>query len=244
MLGELYYPKGRAKETAQQILEVKNPMAINMALGCENDCRYCFGPWAFFKRNWTEMRLPRQNPLNLVIEQKVQPEGVFLSFATDPFLRKNRENTLQLLAFFMARNIPTATLSKIDVPNIRRNRNGMTIISTERRFNLQFEPNAPSSHDRIRKLKARHDQREYTWVSIEPFPCPEIWEQNLIELLEKLRFVDFMIFGKWNYNKLVNTRAAHKFYKEKEIEFKEFCEAQKIRYWVKGNTGLRTRRQQ
>lgn len=233
MLGELYYPRGRAKETAQQILEVTNPMAINVAMGCKNGCRYCYGGRAFFKSDWTNMRLPEQDPLDMVKKQNLMPEGVFLSFATDPFLRKNRENTLKLLDYFKERNIPTATLSKVDVPDIKGNRNGMTIVSTDEKFNLVWEPKVPLSSERIRKLKANHEEGEYTWVSLEPFPCPEIWEQDLIELLEKIKFVDFIIFGKWHYDRRASKKEAINFYREKATEFMDYCEIHKIRYWIK-----------
>jgi DNA repair photolyase len=235
MLGKPYYPRGRAMETAQQVLEKRNPMALNVALGCPNRCGYCFGRIAFFKPDWTNMRLPEQNPLDIVKKQKFNPEGVFLSFATDPFVKENRKNTLDLLTFFRERNILTATLSKVDVPDIKGNRNGMTIVSLDPKFNLAWEPKAPLSSERIRKLKARHYEGEYTWISMEPFPPPEIWEQDLIELLEEIKFVDFIIFGKWNYDNRASTKEAISFYREKAIEFRDFCEAYKIRYWIKGS---------
>jgi len=234
MLGELHFPGGKAKETAQWVLEVENPMACNMALGCSNACGYCFGGRAYFKSDWINMRFPEQNPLDLVKRQGLNPEGVFLSFATDPFVGINRKNSFHLLAYFKERNVPTATLSKVDVPNIKGNRNGMTIVSLDEKFNQVWEPKAPLSTERIRKLKAKHDRGEYTWVSMEPYPCPEIWEQELLELLDAISFVDFIIFGKWNYDRRASTKEARKFYREKSIEFREYCEAQKIRYWIKG----------
>ena len=234
MLGELYYPRGKARETAQRVLEVENPMALNVALGCSNACGYCFGGRAYFKSDWIDVRYPKQSPLEMVKRQNLKPEGVFLSFATDPFLCKNRKNTLELLAYLRERNIPTATLSKLDIPEIKGNRNGMTIVSLDKKFNRTWEPKAASSIERVKKLKAKHEQGEYTWVSVEPFPPPSIWKQDLIELLEEIKFVDFMIFGKWNYDKRASTREAIRFYREKAVEFKMYCEAHKIRYWIKG----------
>jgi len=143
MLGELYNPSGKALETARQVLEVQNPMAVNVAVGCPNGCFYCHGPRSCYKRDWTNERLPKQNPLDLVKRQNLKPEGVFLCFVTDPFVSTNRKNTINLLTYFKERNIPTATLSKVDVPEIKGNRNGMTIVSLDRKFNQAWEPKAP-----------------------------------------------------------------------------------------------------
>ncbi len=238
MLGELYYPRGKALETAQKVLGLENPMAINVALGCYNACVYCYGGKAFFKADWSDMRLPKRCPLEMVKRQGLNPEGVFLSFATDPFVSTNRKITLDLLRYFRTKNIPTATLSKVDVPDIKGNRSGMTIVSLDWKFNREWEPNAPLSTERIRKLKARHDAGEYTWISMEPYPSPEIWEQDLIGLLDAVNFVDFIIFGKWNYDRRASTKEAKNFYKEKAIEFREYCEKHKTRYWIKGGDNL------
>jgi DNA repair photolyase len=235
MLGEHYFPQGKAKETAQRVLEVDNPMACNVGLGCSNDCGYCFGSRAYYKSDWKNVRRPKCNPLDLVKSQNLRPEGVFLCFGTDPFLKANREATLALLEYFRDRNIRTATLSKVDVPDIRGNRNGMTIVSLDKEFNRIWEARAPLSIERVKKLKAMHDQGEYTWVSVEPFSPPEIWKEDLSKLLEAIGFVDFMIFGKWNYDRRASTREAKSFYRDKAAEFREYCEARKIRYWIKGN---------
>lgn len=234
MLGELYKPGGKALETARKVLEIENPMAVNVALGCPNGCFYCHGPRSCYKSDWTNERLPKQNPLDLVKGQNLNPEGVFLSFATDPFVRENKKNTIDVLTFFIKKNIPTATLSKVDVAPIKGNRNGMTVVSLDRKFNQTWEPKAPLSIERVRKLRDKHDEGEYTWLSCEPYPCPAIWEQDLIELLDAINFVDFIIFGKWNYNRLASTKEAKAFYGEKATEFKTYCEANKIRYWIKG----------
>jgi DNA repair photolyase len=234
MLGEGYYPQGKALETARQVLEIENPMALNVAVGCPNGCLYCHGPRSCYKKDWTYPRLPKENPLDLVKKQRLNPEGIFLCFVTDPFVNMNRKNTISLLTYFRERNVPTATLSKVDVPDVKGNRNGMTIVSLDRKFNRTWELRAPLSIERVRKLKAKHYEGEYTWVSCEPYPSPAIWEQDLIELLDAINFVDFIIFGKWNYDRRASTAEAKAFYREKAIEFKAYCEANRIRYWIKG----------
>jgi len=71
MLGELYKPKGLALETAQAVLEVEKPYACNVAIGCSNDCRYCYGPrFMHCKReDWRNVRIPKTRPMYLIEKQ-------------------------------------------------------------------------------------------------------------------------------------------------------------------------------
>jgi DNA repair photolyase len=55
--------------------------------------------------------------------------------------------------------------------------------------------------DRIKALKILHEKGCKTWVSIEPYPTPNIIEQNLSAILNAIGFVDKIIFGRLNYNK-------------------------------------------
>jgi len=84
MLGELYYPKGQALETAQAVLEVEKPMAVNVAYGCVNKCAYCFGRKIYGKD--MSIRFTKEHPLILIYKQQKEPSGVFISFMTDPML--------------------------------------------------------------------------------------------------------------------------------------------------------------
>ena len=70
----------------------------------------------------------------------------------------------------------------------------------------------------------------FTWVSIEPYPTPAIWKQDIEKLLEKINFVDFMIFGKWNYSKLANDKP---FYLETIKKFEDYCNQMGIKHFVK-----------
>ncbi len=47
-------------------------------------------------------------------------------------------------------------------------------------------------------MKALHDAGCKTWVSIEPYPTPNLINQRLDELLEKISFTDKIIFGRTN----------------------------------------------
>ena len=86
---------------------------------------------------------------------------------------------------------------------------------------------------RIDALKEVHSQNGYTWVSMEPFPPPEMFKQSVKDLVDKLQFVDFIIYGKLNYDPLGKNK---EFYKESVNEFRDRCEHHGIRYVVKKET--------
>lgn len=234
MLGQLYIPKGKAFETAQAVLEVNEPWACNVAYGCTNCCEYCYVP--YIKKG--EVRFPKKSPVELVkvqLEKGLKPEGVFLSFATDPFLTEVSGQTTDLIKLLVDRNIKVATLSKCNFYPGQNGlvKSGMTIVSIDENFQIKFEGRSMLSALRILVLHALKKRNHYTWVSMEPYPTPEIWEQDLIKLLDRIQFVDFIIFGKWNYDVRANDI---EFYRKTVDQFREYCMAHKIRYAVKSDT--------
>lgn len=238
-LGELYHPSGLALETAREVLETTSPMASNVAMGCPNDCHYCYGSLAFKKKDWTNVRFPKESPSKMVMKQLdkgLKPDGAFLSFATDPLASCNMLETVKLVRRLQAHNIPVAVLSKQGVIHFPKIRHGATIVSIDRKFRKKWEPWTLKIHDRIDCLKAYNDAGYYTWISMEPLPPPAIFEQNLIDLLEAVKFVDFIIAGKWNYNKKANTAEAKVYYQKAITTFRDFCTSNKIRYHVKSDT--------
>jgi len=234
MLGELYYPTGLAKETAQQVLEIENPMACNLAWGCPNACDYCYVPYT--KKG--EIRFPKQHPVELVRKQLkdgLNPKRVFLCFATDPFIYCNRILTTDLIDIMSEKKILIATLSKVSTPinKYEKLRVGMTIVSDSDGFSKKFEPKALPNSERIEQLKNCHKHGYYTWISLEPYPTPNKFKQSLVKLLSKIDFVDFVIFGKWNYDKTTNNK---EFYSKMVQIFDRYCEQQGIRHFVKSET--------
>ena len=244
MLGELYIPKGKAFETAQQVLEISEPWACNVAYGCTNCCEYCYVP--YIKKG--EVRFPKKFPVELVkaqlekglkfeVNKDLKPVGVFLSFTTDPFLKELHNATMDLIELLIDKGIGVATLSKMGFSFLYRAswliRTGMTIVSPSDDFSKKFEPRALPISGRIKLLEMIKQKNGYTWVSLEPYPTPEIWEQDLIKLLDRISFVDFIIFGKWNYDIRANDI---EFYKKTVNEFKTYCKKHSIRYAVKSDT--------
>ena len=74
-------------------------------------------------------------------------------------------------------------------------------------------------------------------MSIEPYPTPDMVEQDLHEILEAVSFVDRIIFGRTNYSKVANSYEGHKhFYNECATEVIKFCQEHGIDYHIKGKT--------
>ena len=240
-LGQLYEPRGLAREQAQAVLEIEEPYAVNVAWGCSNDCGYCYGPGVGrqSREEWRIVRHPKEDPVELVRKQLakgVAPHGVFISFMTDPFLEENRQATEPLIGLLLEHGIRVATSSKVGVSMYCGIRHGMTVISLDEDFYKKWEPNALPPKQRIKKLKACHDRGTFTWISMEPCPPPQIWEQDVGELLEAIRFVNLIIKGRWQYNPIARSEDARKAYARIMAEVDDFCKNNGIRCHIKSET--------
>ena len=72
---------------------------------------------------------------------------------------------------------------------------------------------------------------------MEPYPTPNILEQDLHELLEAVSFVDKIIFGRTNYSKVVSAyKGYEEFYNKKAAEVIAFCKERNIGYHIKDKT--------
>ena len=101
----------------------------------------------------------------------------------------------------------------------------------------KIEPGASSYKDRVAALKYLHNKGFKTWVSVEPYPTPNIIEQDIKKILKKLVFVDKIIFGRTNYNKNVTSYKEHKIFYNKQAGIViEFCEKNNIQYHIKKGT--------
>ena len=100
-----------------------------------------------------------------------------------------------------------------------------------------MEPGASPYADRLAALRALHDAGCRTWVSIEPYPTPNLIEQDLQNILDAVNFVDKIIFGRTNYCKEVNAYKQHKaFYNRRAAQVTEFSEQHGIQYHMKEKT--------
>lgn len=119
----------------------------------------------------------------------------------------------------------------------RRNEFGISLVSLDEDFRRDYEPNAARFEERIQSLKYLHGKGLKTWVSMEPYPTPNIIRQDLLKILEAVSFADEIIFGRLNYSP--KTRAflhSSTFYNDQAKAVVNFCKRNNISYYIKDGT--------
>jgi DNA repair photolyase len=178
-------------------------------------------------------------------KKKDKIKSIHLCFTTDPFMNGYLEVTqmsLRLIKIINDFNIKCVVLTKGILPKelstlSKKNEYGITLVSLNDNFRKENEPYSSSIDERIEALKYLHDMGFYTWVSIEPFPTPNIINQELGDILKRISFVNKIIFGRMNYNKLVSEYKEYKeFYRKQVNTVKTFCTNNNIQYYIKKGT--------
>lgn len=229
---------------------------INFALGCSHGCKYPCYAYTMKKRfgivksydEWCKPKLVG-NTLELLDKEipklKDKITSVQLCFATDPFMYGYNEVCQMGIDAIQKLNnagIKCSVLTKGILPIglahfSKENTYGITLISLNETYREEFEPGSAPYRERLAALKALHDVGCKTWVSMEPYPTPNILEQNIHTLLESVSFADKIIFGRTNYSKKTSDFKGHKiFYNIKAKEVIEFCKKQGIQYHIKDKT--------
>lgn len=229
---------------------------MNHVQGCAHGCKYPCYAYLMKKRfgqiksyeEWLEPKLV-SNTLELLdmeipkLRDKIQ--SVQLCFTTDPFMCGYDEVTEMSLAAIRRLNdagIKCTTLTKGISPMALadlsdQNEYGITLISLDEEYRRKVEPGSATYRERIAAIKQLHDAGCKTWVSIEPYPTPNLIEQDIFEILDTVSFTDRIIFGRTNYNKDVTAYKEHKhFYNQKAAEVIEFCKERGIQYHIKNKT--------
>lgn len=205
-------------------------------------------------KNYNDWRNPRivSNALELLDKEipkyKNKIHFVHLSFMTDPFMYKNdkvRNLTLKIIEKLNKNDIKCTVLTKGICPKVlsnkqkygRNNEYGITLVSLSDKFKMEFEPYSAPYNERINSLRYLHKHGLKTWVSIEPYPTPNLIKQDLTALLERISFVDKIIFGKLNYN-VNSTRFVDNtlFYERCAHTIINFCKRKKIEHHIKFGT--------
>ena len=138
--------------------------------------------------------------------------------------------------------IRCSVLTKGILPKVLETRNkkntyGITLISLNEKFREIMEPGSAPYIDRIESLKYLSSRGCSTWVSIEPYPTPNIIEQDLTEILEMVSFTDKIIFGRLNYNKKVSEyKNSKRYFNELSNFVIEYCAKHKIESYIKKGT--------
>ena len=227
---------------------------LNHVLGCAHGCNYPCYAMQMAKRfgkvksyeEWCNPKLA-ENTLEILDKEipklKDKIESVHLCFTTDPFMYGYDEvsdMSIKILEKLNENDIKCSVLTKgilpIELSQLSKdNEYGITLVSLDEDF--RFEPHTATLNERIHALRSLHDEGCYTWVSIEPYPTPNIIEQNIDEILEVVGFVDKIIFGRMHYNKLVTEYKDYKnFFNECADKVIEFCNDNNIAYHIKKGT--------
>ncbi|MBF0541709.1 MAG: radical SAM protein [Nitrospirae bacterium] len=230
---------------------------INHIIGCSHGCLYPCYAMQMSKRfgriaSYDEWLKPRIIPNALELLDKEIPRlkhkinSVHLCFMSDPFMMGHPEVTdlsLEIIDKLHKNAIKTTTLTKGLYPyklsQIKNtiNEYGITLVSLDEEHRKNFEPNSSSYLERINSLNELHDLGFKTWVSMEPYPTPNIFTQDLLLILEKISFVDKIVFGRLNYNsKISKYKDNQTFYNNCCDQLIRFCEDNDIEYYIKKGT--------
>jgi len=182
------------------------------------------------------------------LKSKIQ--SVHLCFTTDPFMYQYDdvcEMSLKAIGVLNDNGIACTVLSKGVLPIAlaglsKENVYGITLISLNEDYRERVEPGAASYQDRLAALKALHDKGCKTWVSIEPYPTPNLIQQDLNEILQAVSYADKIIFGRTNYSKEISSFKDHRdFYNQQAQLVIDFCAERNIGCHIKDGTIRRTK---
>lgn len=229
---------------------------MNHVLGCSHGCNYPCYAMMMAKRfgkihSYEEWREPVlvSNTLELLDEEiprlKDKISHVQLCFTTDSFMYGYEDicdMSLKAIERLNASGIPCVVLSKGVLPEkladlSPENIYGITLVSLNEDYRITYEPGAAPYEERLQALEKLHARGCKTWVSMEPYPTPNIIEQEIRPILQRVSFADRIIFGRTNYNKVVSSFEGVKdWYNSQALEVIEFCQNQQIDYWIKRGT--------
>jgi DNA repair photolyase len=236
---------------------------INHVEGCAHGCTFPCYAFMMAKRfgkvktyeEWLKPKIVK-NALELLDKEipkyKDEINFVHLCFTTDPFMYtypEVAEITLKIINKLNSNGIKCTVLTKGIYPkeltDIKKyskdNEYGITLVSLDNDFKKKFEPGSAPYKGRIKALKKLHDAGLKTWVSMEPYPTPNLTNgngiANLLQTLNEISFVDNIIFGKLNYNcKSTNFPKNEEFYERCAKIVEKFCTLNHIKYHIKYGT--------
>lgn len=229
---------------------------MNHVFGCVHGCKYPCYAYLLKKRfgevstyeEWLEPKIV-SNTLELLDEEiprlKDKIHSVQLCFTTDPFMYGYDEVAEMSIAAIKKLNkagIKCSVLTKGILPislaeESKKNEYGITLVSLDEDYRKRMEPGAAPIQSRIQALRDLSEKGCKTWISMEPYPTPNLVEQDLETILEEVKFVNKIIFGRTNYSKEVSAFRDHKdFYNKCAKQVISFCKKHKIAFHIKEGT--------
>lgn len=229
---------------------------MNHVFGCVHGCKYPCYAYLLKKRfgevstyeEWLEPKIV-SNTLELLDEEiprlKDKIHSVQLCFTTDPFMYGYDEVAEMSIAAIKKLNkagIKCSVLTKGILPislaeESKKNEYGITLVSLDEDYRKRMEPGAAPIQSRIQALRDLSKKGCKTWISMEPYPTPNLVEQDLGTILDEVKFVNKIIFGRTNYSKEVSAFRDHKdFYNKCAEQVISFCEEHKISFYIKDGT--------
>lgn len=229
---------------------------MNHVQGCAHGCKFPCYAFAMKKRfgqihsyeEWLQPYLV-SNTLEILDREipklKDKIKTVQLCFTTDPFMYGYDEicdmsikairklNNAGIKCVVLTKGVLPETLTEMPMEN----EYGITIVSVDETFRQRMEPGSAPYDERIGALRRLSEKGCKTWISMEPYPTPNIEDQDLQDVLKAVEFADKIIFGRMNYNRAVTAYPGQKhFYNEKAKEVIDFCKANGIEYYIKKKT--------
>ena len=229
---------------------------LNHILGCSHGCKYPCYAFMMKRRfgkvksyeDWIKPKIVA-NTLELLDKEIPRLKGniksVQLCFTTDPFMYGYEEiatMSLDVIKKLNSAGIKCIVLTKgILPPELAElspeNEYGISLISLSESYREKIEPGAAPYFLRIEALKSLHKAGCTTWVSMEPYPTPNLINQELHNILDSIKFVKKMIFGRTNYNKEISSYPHYKdFYNACASQVIQFCKNNEISFHIKTGT--------
>ena len=195
---------------------------MNHIEGCSHGCNYPCYAMLMAKRfgkikcyeEWINPKLV-SNTLELLDFElpkfKDKIDNIHLCFTSDPFMYDKPEiinMSINAINKINEYGIKCSVLTKGILPqelvnSDRSNLYGITLISLDENFRQSMEPFSAPYLERIESLRYLNKKGFSTWVSIEPYPTPNIIKQDISKVLEKISFVDKIIFGRLTFFKVL-----------------------------------------
>lgn len=229
---------------------------VNHVSGCSHGCLFPCYAFNMAKRfghvktyaEWIKPKLV-SNSIELLNKELPKLKGkiksVQLCFTTDPFMDdypEVGEMTLKIINRINKDNVKCRILTKGTLPEYLQttakiNEYGITLVSLDDSFKKKYEPLSTGYEERVNALKALHDKGYNTWVSIEPFPTPNMGITAIEDVLNKISFVDYIVFGRLHYNKEVGKyKGYQEFYNTCSVKVIDFCKKNGIKCHIKTGT--------